>query len=384
MPDKDLTPIPIPPRQRWQEFRVVWLPPAIFLVLVGLICWMWMNYVSPSAIIGEVEMVHANVISTVDGAVQSLEVDYLQSVTNGQVLAVVACLDPDQLKAELAAAESDLRLMKARMDLDRTRNLNAYSQLRVQLLEEKFNLDVARIRLQQAQQEFERAQKLLDSQIIARGVNPSLSGGNFVSPRNDFGYEVALRDRDALQAEVAGLEKGVAELESAVAGLEGAGSARIEPEDAAVEEAIRAQRERIHQLQKPQVLRAPIDGFVSAINRRPGERIAAREVVLVVSGRTSDRIVAWVQTPITQRPGIGDTVEVRRMGMGQPAFEGTVVRVGSQLEEVSPMLRTPTANPERIEVGLPLLVRADRARELIPGEAVQVRIVRQVSATGAN
>jgi multidrug resistance efflux pump len=384
MPDKDLTPIPMPAGQRWREFRVVYLPPLTFLALVAVISWMWVNYVEPGAIIGEVETIHANVISTAGGTMQDLKVDLLQTVTNGQELAVVTGLDPDQLKAEIAAAESDLQLMKARMDLDKTRNLNAYSQLRVQLLEEKFNLDVARIRLQQAQQEFERAQKLLDSQLIARGVNPSLSGGNFVSPRNDFGYEVAVRDRDALQTEVATREKAVVDLEANVKDLERTGAIKVDPADAAVERAVRAQRERIEQLQKPQVLCSPIDGFISAINCRPGARIAAREVVLVVSGRKSDRIVAWFHPPITRRPQIGDVVAVRRMGLGQATFEGTVVQVGSQLEPVSPMLRTPTANPERIEVGLPLLVQAAAAVDLIPGEAVQVRIVRQVRAAGAN
>jgi hypothetical protein len=71
------------------------------------------------------------------------------------------------------------------------------------------------------------------------------------------------------------------------------------------------------------------------------------------------------------------------MGMGQVRFQGTVVQVGSQLEAVSPMLRTPTANPERIEVGLPMLVKSAGARELIPGEAVQLRIVKSAESGGS-
>jgi multidrug resistance efflux pump len=384
MASQDLTPIPIPPRQRWREFRIAYLPPLTFVALICIISWMWSNYVQPSAIIGEVEMVRANIISTADGMVLDLGVDYLQPVTNGQVLGVVARLDADQLKAELAAAETDLRLMKARMDLDKTRNLNSYSQLRVNLSEQRYSLDIARIRFQQAQQEFDRARRLLDQGLISPGVSSGVSGGNLISSRNDTGYEVALRDRDALQAEVSGLEKNVADLEKAVAELERAGVVHIDPLDAAVEDAIRAKREQINQLQKPQVLRSPIDGFISDINHRPGERVAAGACVLVVSGRSSDRIVAWVHAPVMDKPHVGDTVEVRRMGMGQPRFEGTVLRVGAQLEAVSPMLRTPTANPERIEVGLPLLVKAQRARELIPGEAVQLRVVRQAAAITAN
>jgi multidrug resistance efflux pump len=384
MPDNELPPVPIPRRQLWREFRVVFLPPLTFLALLGIIGWMWSRYVQPGAIIGEVEMVRANIIGTADGTVLELRVDYLEAVTNGQVLGVVACLDHGQIEAELAAAETDLRLMKARMDLDKVRNLNSYSQLRVALVEEEYALDVARIRLEQAQQEYERARTLLEQGVIPRGLNNGLSGGNLMSPRNDAGYEVALRDRDALRSEVAGLEKAVADLKEAVAALELAGAAGIDPLDTDVEDAIRARREQINQLQRPQVLVAPFDGFISAINHRPGERIPAGQAVLVVSGRSSDRIVAWVHTPVSERPQVGDTVEVRRMGLGQGRFEGIVVRVGAQLEAVSPMLRTPTANPERIEVGLPMLVRADRARELIPGEAVQLRLVKRAPATEAN
>jgi multidrug resistance efflux pump len=379
MQNQDLTPIPIPSKQRWREFRVAYLPPLMFLVLLGFISWMWVNYISPSGIVGEVETVHANIVSTVAGLVQDLDVDLFEPVTNGQVLAVISGLDPDQLKAEIAAAEADLRLMKARMDLDKTRNLDAYSQLRITLLDEEFELDVARIRLAQAQQEFVRAQKLLDGQLISRGVTASPN-----TPRNDFGYEVAARDRDVLKSEVASRETAVAELQKQLKEMESTGVVRIDPVDEVVEQAIGAQRERIAQLQKPLILHSPIDGFISEINFRPGERINAGGTVLVVSGRNSDRIIAWVRPPVAVLPRVGDVVEVSRVGMGQANFQGTVIRVGTQLETISPILRTPAMKPEFLEVGLPLLVKANEALGLIPGETVQLRVVHAKGEAQAN
>lgn len=280
MPNQDLTPIPIPRKQRWREFRVAYLPPLMFVALLGFICWMWVNYVSPSSIIGEVETVHASIVSTVAGVVQDLDVDLLQPVTNGQVLAVISGLDPDQLKAEMAAAESDLRLLKARMDIDKTRNLDSYSQLRITLLDEEFELDVARIRLQQAQQEFDRSRKLLDSQLIARGVTASPN-----TPRNDFGYEVAERDRDVLKSEVAARETAVAEVQRQLKDMESTGLVRVDPVDAVVEQAVGAQRERIAQLQKPLILHSPIDGFISDIKFRSGnESMPAEQCLLSAAG----------------------------------------------------------------------------------------------------
>jgi len=61
----------------------------------------------------------------------------------------------------VSAAEADLRLMKARMDLDKTRNLNAYAQLRSQLQIETLNLEVARIQLLQLEAEFQRSQGII-------------------------------------------------------------------------------------------------------------------------------------------------------------------------------------------------------------------------------
>jgi multidrug resistance efflux pump len=348
----------------------------LFLAVIALICWMWIDYVPTSAIVGEVETIHAPVVATVAGTLQELKIDRLQPVTNGQVLAILTPLDADQLRAEIAAAEADLRLLKGRMDIDKTRNTLSYSQLRVAWMEEQLNLDVARIHLQQAQNEFTRAQKLLDSQLISRGVGGGLSGGGLLTPKTDFGYEVAQRDRDAFQSEVATREKAVAGMEKDLNDVEKTGVVEVDPVDADVERDIASQRERIRQLQKPLVLRSPIDGFVSEITCRAGLNVAAGGTILVVSGGRTDRIVAWMHPPISERPQIGDTVELRRVGFGQSSFEGTIVEVGTQLEPVSPTLRNPGADPASIELGLPMLVRATAVLDLIPGEPVQVRSVR--------
>lgn len=367
------TPIPIPLKQHWREFRVRYLPVLMFLLLLGGIAMLWSSYVQPSSIIGEVESVHANVVSTVPGTLIELKTDRLQSVTNGQVLAVIQALDPDQLSAELAAAEADLRLMKARMDLDRTRNLDSFAQLKTTLLDARLDLEVSRVRLQQAESELTRSQKLLDEKIIGYGSGTA---------RNDFGYEVALRDRDALRAEVASHESTVHELELAVENLQTNGVAQADPVDEVIEKAIASQRQRIESLNKPIILRSPVDGFVSDVGHRAGERISAGDRVLVVSVAKANRIVAWVHQPVTVHPHVGDLVEVRRMGMGQLKIEATVIQVGSQLEPVSPMLRSPTANPERIEVGLPLLVQSDSIEQLIPGEPVLVRLLPPAATRG--
>jgi len=50
------------------------------------------------------------------------------------------------------------------------------------------------------------------------------------------------------------------------------------------------------------ILRSPIDGFVNDIKLRPGEKTTAGTTLLVVSGRTSNRIVAWFIRPSPSVP----------------------------------------------------------------------------------
>jgi multidrug resistance efflux pump len=364
---QDLTPIPISPKQRWREFRIAYLPIITFGAMIGVTALMWRSYVQPSAIIGEVETIHADIISSLDGTVQELHVDWLQPVTNGQVLAVVAPYDDEQIQSELLATEADLRVMKARMDLDQTRNLDSLARLNADLLTEKLDLELARIRLQYAENEFQRAESLLENRLISRG-----SGID----RNDFGYDVTVRDRDSLRVEIAAREKTVAGLETALTDLRTFTGGSRNPGEQAIEDAISAHHARIARLQSPLSLVSPIDGFVSKIDYRAGERVPAGIPILIVSKGKSDRILAWVNQPVNLRPQIGDIVEVRRMGMGSVRFEAKIIQVGTQLEPVSPMLRSPTANPERIEIGLPLLVQADAVRELLPGEPVILRVLR--------
>ncbi len=370
MENKDLKPIPIPPRQHLREFQVVYLPVITFAGLVVLIGWMWVRYVAPATIVGEVETVRSKVISTVAGTVQELKVGRLSSVTNGQALAVLTVLDADQVNAEVAAAEADLRIMKARMDLDRIRNANGHAQLRTELQLEQLNLEIARIRLAQAESELERTKRLYDEQLTARGTGAA---------RNDFGYDVALRDRDALRAEAVAREKAVAELEAGVKRLQAAGAADLGQPDAVIERAIAAQRERLERSEKSIILRSPMDGFVSVVDHLPGAKIMAGETILVISAEKSERILAWVRQPVTARPNVGDMVEVRRGVLGKPPFQGMIVKVGKQLEQINPTAVPLAATIQQAEFGLPLIVlKSPDVEDLIPGEAVQLRVTRRV------
>jgi len=367
----DLRPIPIPWRQRWREFRVAYLPLVTFLALLLAIGILWGRYVHPSSILGEVESVRLPIVTAVPGTLQSLHVSLLQPVTNGQLLAVVSVTDPQSLQAQLQAIEADLRLLQARMVQDRARETDSRRQLRVDLMNERLNLSLAQIRLRQAEGEFDRAQQLFEKELIPRGLNLAGQGDD---GRFNFGFDVAVRDRDALRTEVKERLPLVAELEASLAaaklGTNPPNGADLA--DAAVENAIRAQQLVLEQTLKPIRLVATMDGFVSGLSHRAGDKLVAGTALLTLSANSSDRVIAWIRPPVTTRPKVGDRVMVRRLNVGHGSTTGTVIEVGSQFEPLSAALQPPGGNTARLDVGLPILVRLSEPGEFIPGEPVQL------------
>ncbi len=373
--------IPVPLRQRWREFRVAYLPPLTFALLVAAIAWMWTRYVHPANIVGEVESVHANVVSLLPGTLTELAVDRFQRVTNGQEVAVLSVIEPEALKAELAAVDADLKVLKARMDLDKTRNLDAYSRLRENLLTENIALDMARIRLRQADGEFERVRELYTNSLAPKGLGLSPRGfGSYY----DFGYDVAVRDRDTLQAEVDLRTRLVAQLHQDLEHLGKVGAVQVLSADPLIEEAISAQQQRLLQLHKLVVLKAPIDGFVSLIHHRPGEKVPAGTPILVISPSKSDRIIGWVRQPVRVRPAVGDVVQVRLNRTGQPVTDAVVTEVGGQMEPISLTALPINTPPNHVEVGLQFMVKAPAGADLIPGEAVEMYLKTKTRSRGVD
>lgn len=360
--ETSLPPIPTPSAQRWREFRIQILPLIIFAGVLVAVALMWKNFVQPSGIVGEVEAVKANVISLKDGTLVELTVDRFAVVTKDQPIGLILGTDPALLEASLTAISAELKLMQARMELDKTRNLDAYTQLRISLLTEKVALSLAQVRVKQADSEFQRMSKLYELKIVGSG--PSIGG-------NDFGYEVAERDRDALQIEIADRTKLVEQLGKDIQNLEDLGVAQLVPRDPVIEENIRAQQEKLRLEEKPVILKAPVDGVVSFIFKRAGEKVVRGEPLVTISVPTSDRIIGYLRQPLGALPTTNDTVTVRTRTVKRQIGSAQVLRVGAQLEPINPAL---TTDPARIELGLPFLITLPPGFNLVPGEFVDLSI----------
>src|SRR5688572_18029923 len=154
-----LPPIPTPVSQRWREFRIQVLPLIIFVCVILAVALLWRNFVAPTGIIGEVESIKADVISLQDGTLARLSVDRFEHVQAGQEIGEIISSSEDFLKSSVAAIQADLRVMEARIALDKQRNEQSYQQMKMDVFAERVQLASERASLIGASNSFRRAEQ---------------------------------------------------------------------------------------------------------------------------------------------------------------------------------------------------------------------------------
>jgi multidrug resistance efflux pump len=347
-----LAPIPTPPAQRWREFRIQALPLLTFLVVLACIVTLWHNYVLPTSMVGEVESMHASVISAVPGTIKELKVQRFQRVKAGDEIAVISTMDAATLQASLRAVEGDLKLMRARMQLDVERNIQSYEQTRLDYAKELTDLNFDRINVQFYDLEANRlAQLITNNPIISRTE-----------------YEAALRLAASTRTNIVEKEKYLAEKARTLPRMEPGVKA-----DDAVLEAIKAQEEVLQATSQTVSLRAPFDGMISQVLHYPGEKVVANTPLITVSATSATRIVGYVRKPFSTIPKPGDTIQIRKQSFKREVAQGTVLDVGGQLEAIGLNLAPATAGTN--ELGLPFSVSIPAELALIPGEPVDLILI---------
>ena len=349
-----LPPIPTPVSQRWREFRIQVLPLIIFLCVLLAVAFLWRDFVAPTGIVGEVEGIKADVISLSDGLVARLSVDRFEQVQAGQELGEIISSSEDFLKSSVAAIEADLRVMEARIALDKQRNAQSYQQMkmdvyteRVQLAADRANLITTSNAFRRAEQEFNQVPKLI----------------------SDNEYDIAKGAFETVQASVSERTQLIAEMKEALQAL---GTSSGSEDKDTVEEAIKTKIKELEETLKPMTLRAPMAGVISMVYHRAGEKVVRGVPILTITALHSDRVVGYLRQPINSRPTTNDTVIVRTRTQKRQMATGKIERIGSQMELINPVLLSTDSN--RIELGLPFLVRLPEEMKLVPGEVVDIAI----------
>lgn len=359
---ESLPPIPTPSAQLWRQLRLQYLPVVIFVIGVLAAGILWRQWVAPPTLIGEAEAIRAELRSARAGTLAGLEVDYLQSVKAGEVLARVHVYPPQVLETALAAIRAEIDVMRATMDpvVGQQRAALNYERLRLDLMSKRVDLAGWQGELQQAESTLARTTELRKSRMVSEDA-----------------YDLAKSARDTLAARIkaqaeliAGLEPGLQKLSAG----DPNGISSAEGLRAAIQ-AKEAELRSVEAQLGPIPLLAPIDGVVTVIYRRGGENVATGEPILQISSTRSDRIIGFVRQPLLKDIQPGMQVEVRTRTFSRRVGLAQVAHVGRQWEPISPTLLAAMRLPVSAiptELGLRVLVTAPSTLPLRPGEQVDL------------
>jgi len=358
----ELPAIPTPPSRRWRDFRLQVLPGIMFMLCLAGVMFLWNKNLAPSAFVGEVQSDTASVLSTQPGMLIDLAVNQFDRVTKGQNVGKVQPASPDTLLASLAAMKADSEVLRIRMRQDQQRNDLNYQQFRMDLLVQRIDLATADIRLQQAESEFQRVAKLFEEKIAPQGV----------AENGIIGYEVALRDRDALRSDVEQRTKLIAEMEETLRNLRPLDLPDKNPSiNDAIDSAITAHEEQLRRTEGPINLKAPMDGVVMRVYRHSGENIVAGEPLITITSDRPERIIGFIRQPIGFEPKVGDSIEVRTRGFLRQVGLATIEKVGAGMEVFSQPLRVRGFDASQ-ERGLPVLLTLPGNLKVRSGELVDL------------
>jgi len=365
--------IPTPRARRWKDFRLQGLPMLVFAIVAVTISYLWNRNLGSSAFVGEVEGIQENVASPKPGQLADLNLDKFQSVSAGEIVARVTTTDPKIIEASLAVIRAEVELLKTGMDpvLNQHRDAVNYQQLRLGWLAQRVDLAGARVRLQFAESELQRVARLFEEKIVPQGI-PQGPNQNGVT-----GYDVALRDRDALSTEVDERAKVVADIEQKLQQLKvpghwenpQAGSPAISAAIAVQDEKLRLTEAQLN----PITLKAPMNGVVTRVYHRSGETVIAGDPIITLSAPQAQRIVGYLRQPLPFEPRVGDTVKIYTRRPHRQVASASIVQVGVQMELVTAPMRLRGYDPA-LERGLPILLSLPAGLQVHPGELVDLMV----------
>ncbi|MGI8783456.1 MAG: efflux RND transporter periplasmic adaptor subunit [Acidobacteriota bacterium] len=277
---------------------------------------------------------HAVIAPPVGGIIAGTQLARIgQRVLKGQTLATVQQTASSAEQAQVRAAAAQVQSQNAQVAIENAR-------LEAERRTAAGDVESARLRLELAQKEADRARRLYDQKAFALRQLQS-----------------AETERDAASAAY----KAAAERSAALA------AARpVAPSSAGVGSA-----------NASYVVRAPLSGYVTKVNKSIGEQVAPGEAILEVSSLET----VWVEAPIFER-------DLGRLGRNAAAsfttaaypgreFRGRVVDLGAVIDErtraATVIFEVPNAG-HSLRIGMQADVRLDAGQSvtamMIPKEAV--------------
>jgi RND family efflux transporter MFP subunit len=277
---------------------------------------------------------HAAVAPAISGLIERGPLPRLgQRVTAGQTVAVLRQIMTAADRSQIRAAQAQAQAQDAQVALEAAR-------LEAERRDADGQIESARVRLEQARREADRARTLHEQQVLPK---QEAERAEAQSKTAQADYNAAVLRRKALDE-----ARTVAPLKSAG---DGANEAHV--------------------------IRAPISGIVTKVNKNLGEQVAAGEAILEITNLDT----VWVEAPIFERDlrlvtGSGKASFTTAAWPGQE-FSGTLLDIGDVIDEqkrtAHVIFSVPNAG-RALRIGMQADVRIEAgesvATMMIPREAV--------------
>jgi multidrug resistance efflux pump len=361
-------PIPIPWRQRWRHVRQRLVPALLFIGLLLALAQLWKKYASAPTLVGQAEVVPANVSCYKPGMLAQLFVNRFQTVKAGDLVGQVLVTDPKILASSLAVIQAEIEEIRASQTpvAAEQRLAMEYSEVRLHWMAQRAELGVAKADLLVAEADFHRTEELFKEKIVSERA-----------------YDLAKAKQSSLRNKVDELVLSVEDQGHRVGLLQPTNTIAISTvTDDPLRAAITVEESKLRLTEaelNPITLRAAVDGMVDVIYHRVGEAVTAGEPIVGIAPLNAVRIIGYLRPPLLEDPKLGGRVEVRTRGPHRQVGTAQILEVGTQFEPLPPALQIP-ARLANAELGLPLSISVPPSLQIRPGELVDLTLVRKIDA----
>jgi multidrug resistance efflux pump len=310
---------------------------------------------------GLAEAVSVDVAPASVGRLSELLVSVGQPVKAGDV---IARLDPQLLALQRQQTVAQRALLAAKLAAETSKEQDEVMRAEVWRLRTLAGSQKDRAALASLDKEVSRLSGLLADQLVKASE---------VEPRQ--------RERDALAARVGIFDQaqkaGQAGLDARDARARVDRQAVVQVRVAPLAQALEVNLAALAQIElqiAALTLRAPADGVVAAINRRPGEMLQAGEAVVSIVSHRPGIFEVYLPARGLDVPAVGAPASVSRLGAFAREVKGRVIEVAPTIAEMPARLRT---SPNVPLWGRRILVDtsgSDVMRLIPPGEEIRTRL----------
>jgi len=275
--------------------------------------------------------------------------------------------DPQELDAQIHAAQNEVALAEARLDAARARLAEAEARYEAskgggsdieKTTQEILRLQVeaARLAVQQAELALAGARQTL---VVLQQIRAQPASLDASVHQAEWGYKLAEAEVEVRRAELALLTAGPRAEEMALA------RRKVELAQRAVE-ALEVQRDKL-------ILRAPIAGVISSVMIHDGESATAGAALMMLSDLAHVHLTIYVPEADLGRVYLGQPAEVRVDAYPDRVFPGRVTYIASQAEFTPRSVQT---KEERVNMVFAVKIALDNAEGILkPGMPADAKLL---------